>query len=373
VPPPTITDVVAEQLTLRQGSGGTVSWRYRTSAPARVGAYIYDARGVLVRVLRPPADLAAGDQRLRWDGRDDEGRTAPAAYYLLVIEAESGGAKIRWDPAGTTGGEVIPATAVRYDPGAAAVRFALPKPALARILLGLKEDGPMLRTLLDWVALGAGEHQAAWDGWDASRVIRFADSPMLDLMVWAYALPVNAVVVEPPLPGGAGAGPAGTASGPPATASARPARLEFLSFEDGRSSLPRGGRPAHEMYNHWQHDRARCHNPEVALGVPAGVAHQPDGAVRATAPVPVRLELSERESSFLQEERFEAVIYVDGVFAFEEEQGYFPFTWTLNPEILTPGEHVVTFMIRGYEGHFGSASLRVVRPRPEGPARKPGG
>jgi hypothetical protein len=127
------------------------------------------------------------------------------------------------------------------------------------------------------------------------------------------------------------------------------------------------------MYNHWQHDRARCHNPEVALGVPAGVARQPDGAVRATAPVPVRLELSERESSFLQEERFEAVIYVDGVFAFEEEQGYFPFTWTLNPEILTPGEHVVTFMIRGYEGHFGSASLRVVRPRPEGPARKPGG
>ena len=30
-------------------------------------------------------------------------------------------------------------------------------------------------------------------------------------------------------------------------------------------------------------------------------------------------------------------------------------------DILTPGDHVVTFMLRGYDGHFGSASIRVRR------------
>lgn len=360
-----ITDVVAEQLSLRQGSGATVSWRFRTSARARVGAWLHDARGILVRTLRSPADLAPGDQRLSWDGRDDEGRTAPPAYYVLVLEAEAGDAKVRWDPTHSTGGDFVQASDIRYDAKAGAVRFALPKPALARVLLGLKEDGPVLKTLVDWAAFGAGEHRAAWDGWDASRAIRFSDSPKLDVLVWAYSLPVNAIVVEP-----AGTGKA-PATGEKTATAAAPARLEFLPFGSGRATLARTGKPAHEMYNHWQHDRARCHNPEVALGVPDSVPREAGGAVRAAAPVPVRLELSEGESSFLQEERFEAVIYIDGVFAFEEEQGYFPFTWTLNPDVITPGEHVVTFMIRGYEGHFGSASLRVVRPRPEGPARKP--
>ena len=70
----------------------------------------------------------------------------------------------------------------------------------------------------------------------------------------------------------------------------------------------------------------------------------------------------------LHEERFEAVIYVDGSFVFEEEQGYLPFTWMLQPEMVTPGEHVITFMIRGYEGHFGTTSIRVMRPSGAGPA-----
>ena len=43
-------------------------------------------------------------------------------------------------------------------------------------------------------------------------------------------------------------------------------------------------------------------------------------------------------------------------------QGYLPFTRRLKPELLPPGEHIVTFMIRGYDGHFGSGSIKVYRP-----------
>jgi hypothetical protein len=119
------------------------------------------------------------------------------------------------------------------------------------------------------------------------------------------------------------------------------------------------------MYNHWQHDRLRCHNPGALLSVAGGGARG-DGPVSVGAPLPLKLELPADEAAFVQEERFETVIYVDGVFAFEEEQGYLPFTWTLEPAMLTAGDHVVTFMVRGYEGHFGSSSIRVTRPATAG-------
>ena len=66
------------------------------------------------------------------------------------------------------------------------------------------------------------------------------------------------------------------------------------------------------------------------------------------------------EGSFRQDERFESVSCMDGFFALEEENNL-SFTWTLKPESLTPGEHLATCMVRGYEGHFGPASIRVRR------------
>jgi hypothetical protein len=364
---PKVTDVVAERGSFRPEEGESAAWRYRTAVASEVTVSIYDARDVLVRTLVKKEDLPAGDHRLAWDGRDDSGRRAPPGYYLLVIESVAGGETARYDPSETTGGDLTQASAVRFDRAAGLVRYAITRPALLRIHLGLKNDGPLLRTLADWVAKGAGEHTEPWDGWDASGVIRFGDSPDLDVQIWAYALPVNAVVVEPAKPaasGPPGTRPAAQRTAPPAGPSG-PARLDFLEFRDGRPRRTRGEAPVHEMYNHWRHDRERCHNPAAVLKVPGGPAG--DGRpVPVSAPVPIRLELPADEAASVQEERFETVIYVDGVFAFEEEQGYLPFTWILKPEMLTPGEHVITFMVRGYEGHFGSSSIRVLRPKGAG-------
>ncbi len=357
-----ISDVVAEQRSFRPQGGEKLSWRYRTAVASTVGASIYDGRDLLVRVLLKGEDLPAGDHRLTWDGRDDDGRVAPPGYYLLAIESEAGGKTVRYDPTEATGGELTQASAARYDAGRGLVSYALQKPSLLRIHLGLKDDGPLLRTLVDWVARSAGEHTEPWDGWDASHVIRFGDSPKLDIQVWAYALPVNAVVVDPPA---TAVLPAALKSRPAAFPTA-PARPEFLELPPERPTRPKGAAPAHEMYNHWQHDRTRCHNPIVGLKAVGAESRGGSGPLTVAAPLPLRLDLSPEEAASLQDERFEAVIYVDGVFAFEEEQGYLPFTWSLKPEMLTPGEHVITFMVRGYEGHFGSSSIRVLRPKGAG-------
>src|SRR5206468_10880194 len=90
-------------------------WRDRATAPARVTASAYDGRGLLVRFAQRPSELPAGDHRVSWDGRDDAGRSAPAGYYLLVVEAEGGGEKVVYDPTDTTGGEMMQASAIAYD------------------------------------------------------------------------------------------------------------------------------------------------------------------------------------------------------------------------------------------------------------------
>jgi hypothetical protein len=347
--PAAVTDVVADKVVLRAGSGETISWTFRTTAAAEVGAYLYDARDVLVRTLRAPAPLPAGDRhRLSWDGRDDEGRPAPPGYYTPALEIGAAGSRTRWDPAGLTGGSLSTATFLGYDAATGILRYAVTNPSLVRIHIGLNGDGPLMRTLVDWVARGPGEKTERWDGWDDSGVVQLGGSPDLDVQVWAHDLPVNAVVVEP-APG-------------TSTEAGGPARMAFLEFPPGRARRPAGAARPHEMYNHWLHPRDRCRNPRAALEAGPGGAAPRGGAADLSEPLPLRLRLDPEEAALLHDERFEVVVYLDGTFVFEEEQGYLPFTWTLRPEMVTPGEHVVTFMIRGYEGHFGSASIRVRRP-----------
>jgi len=360
--PPAITSVVASSNELRRG-GPDVTWRLLLESDASLDAGIYDARDLLVRTLSKGQPATRGTQTLSWNGRDDAGREVPDGYYLLMLRATLGDKTAVWDPSEATGGSLMTATAVKYDAGKGLISYALSKPALVRVHLGLKGDGPLLRTLVDWVARGVGEHVEAWDGWDGSRTVQFGASRDLDVQVWAYELPVNAVVVAS---GGSRAAvvPASVKSAQAASAS----RMEFVDLPADAPRRPRAASAApHEMYNHWKHDRAACHDPRVSIEASHEAPRDADGLIRADRAVLLKLKVDAGEASFLQDERFESVIYIDGTFAFEEEQGYLPFTWTLKPESLTPGEHLVTCMVRGYEGHFGSASIRVRRGGEAGP------
>jgi flagellar hook assembly protein FlgD len=53
---------------------------------ADVSLSVYDATGAVVRQLRH-GTTAAGEYRLRWDGRNDQGRTVPAGTYFCRLDA----------------------------------------------------------------------------------------------------------------------------------------------------------------------------------------------------------------------------------------------------------------------------------------------
>jgi hypothetical protein len=99
---------------------------------------------------------------------------------------------------------------------------------------------------------------------------------------------------------------------------------------------------------------------EVEL-VPVGdVRRTPDGVPIVDGALALQLRVGEDDLASIVSERCEAVFFVDGQFVFEREIGFLPMTWTWQPTATSPGIHYVTANLRGYEGHFGITTLRVV-------------
>ena len=58
---------------------------YALPAPGRVRVSVYDVRGRRLAVL-VDEDRPAGEGRVRWEARDDTGRSLSSGTYLLVLE-----------------------------------------------------------------------------------------------------------------------------------------------------------------------------------------------------------------------------------------------------------------------------------------------
>ncbi|HPF70394.1 MAG TPA: FlgD immunoglobulin-like domain containing protein, partial [Candidatus Krumholzibacteria bacterium] len=70
----------------------TLAFTLPASGPVTVG--IHDVRGRLLRRLQA-GTLAAGPQRLVWDGCDDAGRAAASGVYLAVVRWQGGAASTK--------------------------------------------------------------------------------------------------------------------------------------------------------------------------------------------------------------------------------------------------------------------------------------
>jgi hypothetical protein len=63
---------------------------FRAAVPGRASLKILDARGRLVRTFEWDS-IAAGEQTVRWDGRNNARRAVPSGVYLVHLETEGGG------------------------------------------------------------------------------------------------------------------------------------------------------------------------------------------------------------------------------------------------------------------------------------------
>lgn len=329
-----ITDVSIDRDRINPAADERVSISYTIDAAAEVVLEMYDGRDALIH-RSEPVQVEPGTHALDWDGRDADGEPVPPEAYHYVIRARSAAGEVVHDLTDSTGSEALLAHEPVWDAASGKLRFRLDHPARINVRFGLM-DGPYVRTVVDWVARDAGDHELAWDGWDASRVMNLAQHPMISPTVRAYTLPQNTVFV-----------------GDDAD------QVRFVAMRPLGTRDVKAKPEKTRMFFHADQPLETRGDVPVELTLLGDFERDDQGRHRVSGVVPVRLDVPADVRGRVLERRFEPVFFTDGIFVFETEVGVLPMTWNWDSTVVNPGEHYLTANIRGYEGNYGTATLRV--------------
>jgi hypothetical protein len=333
-----ITHVRHDRLVIDPAKQETVTVKYEISAPSRVTLKWYDGRDILVRSQVTDTLLATGEHDFTWDGEDEAGRFVPPEVYRYTLTAvpESGEA-VEYDLSDLTGGEDLDIGDVKWSQDRKIISYVIPKPARVNIRIGISNSGPLLRTLLNWVPRLSGVNEATWDAKDASGVLDLSKHDHLDIWAQAFSLSDNSIIVGP-LPDAVGL-------------------IGDMPWEVERRSIKQVS--PKRMYAHSQQPIDTRGDFTISLTLPDHLPINADGLPVVTGRVPVRLEISEKDRALALARRTEPVFFVDGQFAFEIESGFLPITWMWDTKGINRGVHYISANLRGYEGNFGIATLKV--------------
>ena len=312
--------------------------RFSLSDPATVTLTIYDGRDLMIRALITENILPAGDHVLEWLGKDQLGRPVPpGAYHYTLYAITPSGEHVEHDLTDLTGGEDIDVEAVDWDPEKGQISYVLTSNAMVNIRFGLKNDGPLLRTLLNWVPRAGGLQREDWDGMDESAALDLTRHPQLLTAAQAFSLSDNTILVDPV---------------------AKQVRLvEDITWGESRREVKQQSKK--RMYAHAQQTLETRGDFSIELKLPEGLKYDKSGVPLLSGTVPVRLDIEQKDRTRALSRRFEPVFFLDGVYVFENETGFLPMTWNWDTANASPGVHYLTANLRGYEGNFGIATLKV--------------
>lgn len=233
---------------------------------------------------------------------------------------------------------------IRWDPEQGKLRYVLTADAIVNVRLGIKNDGPLLRTLINWVPRQGGVQAENWDGKDEYGVLDLSRHPQLLIGIQAYSLSDNTLLVDPH--------------------ETRNHVIENVTWGEMRREVKK--QPQKRMYAHAQQSLETRGDFTIELKLPDNMSHNKEGVPIASGTVPVRLDIDDKDRARALTRRVETVFFLDGVFVFENETGFLPVTWNWDASNINPGIHYLTANLRGYEGNFGVATLKVyVKPKGE--------
>jgi hypothetical protein len=280
--------------------------------------------GQLARLL-PVESTGAGRHSVRWDGTSDAGDALPSGVYTYEVRARdaAGGISV-WSGEGAGPAEILP-KAFTYDPASGALRYLLPRAGRVRLRAGIS-GLPFVATLLDWEPQEAGRHELVWDGRDGDRVFDLRRDPRVELVMHAYELEANTVLLD----------------------------------RDG-GVLGRGEKPgASRGFRHARHAASGCRDFALQLELPEVERRGPDGWPVVSGEETLRVSLDPADADRLIGVGFEVLVFVDTVFVHQEPEGSTPFNYRLDAASLAPGPHVVTVNVLSTDDHAGLASLAFV-------------
>ncbi len=321
------------------------------SEPGTVMVALYTVDGDQVRALTPVKKAQAGTYNIVWDGKDANGKVVPNEAYIPVVELTIDGkntpndsASQIFDPRKTSGGEEINITPQLSSENQ--LIFQLKKPARILARAGV-QSGPLLNTLVHWQVRGAGRNVIFWDGYDQDRLTRLVGSDQLALLVTGFTLPDHAILTT------------GNTT------------MDYLSWRQQQawsSTMPDFSvlpfeRDGKRLSRHHYLPRAIDIEPRVTLSIVDELPRNEASIPIVSGPVALRVNMNKDDQWAMQQSLYEIAFFVDHQFLSEEEQGYVPLTWRWNPVGLTPGEHIVTVNVTGFNGQVGVKGLRIVIPK----------
>lgn len=332
-----ITRVGLDQKSFNPSKGETVALSFEITKQADAQVAIYDRLGQKVRSFDMP-DLEAGRHSITWNGRRANGKLAAGDVFLYVIEAETkDGRKTTYNPAKKTGGFEVKSLEYTLDRETGKIEYVLPKTCMIRIRAGLK-DGMFGKSLFDWKPSTAGRHTYNWDGKDNSGWMNLLKHRDLDIRLTCYTLPENTIITTGAIV------PFEPAKNPGETGNPERSRLWATKGK----------------YFHYRHDPRICHQPRFKVLFPRSSVAKKSNVPVVSGVAPLRVELDPRDAQHLINTRFEIMLFIDGVFIYEIEEGSSPFTFNWDTKGFAKGPHIVTVDLIGYDDHIGIVSRKVI-------------
>ena len=334
--PLVIRRVGLDSKTINPSEEQTVTLSFEVTKPAKIQVHLYDRLGHEVRSF-DLSDVQAGKHSITWDGYKYNGHLASGDIFLYVIEADDGQTEVIYNPAKETGVKIVKAQQFTLDRKTGTFEYVLPNTCMIRLRTGLK-NGMLARNLIDWQPCTAGRHTYKWDGKDESGLMDLSNHPELDINLVCCTLPGNTIIFAGPTK--------------PFESSAK-----YIRPEGGGDKDPwfRKGK-----YLHYTHDPSSCHEPKFTVSFPNSKRHKEEEIPVVSDTAKVRIELDQRDVRYLINKRFEIMLYVDGVYFFEMEEGSSPLTFNWNTKGLRKGLHILTVNIMSYDGHIGVVSSRII-------------
>lgn len=317
-------------------NGQTVTLSFELSKEANVKVIIYNILGQEIQCFDLPA-VEPGRHDVKWDGLRSDGKRAAGNIFLYVIEATDGQNKTVYNPAKETGGVLVKSHEFTFDKKTGKLKYVLPKSCMVRLRAGLN-NGMLARTILDWQPQTAGRHTYKWDGKDESRLMNLLGHPELNLNLTCYTLPANTII----------------------------ATGEMVQFEPKANPIKITGKEKDDLwaregkYLHYTHDPRNCHEPKFVVSFPNQSRVNEEGIPVVSGTAKIRTEIDERDAQHLMNKRFEIMLYIDGTYIFEMEEGSSPFTFDFNTDGVGKGPHVLTVNVMSYDGHIGTVNHRLI-------------
>ena len=334
-----ITNVAHNRQAFDPSAGQTVIIDFEINKPASVEITIYDWLGRKIRTFNQP-NLDAGNYSIDWDGNTDENKPAAGEVFLYVIKAtgEDGQTAV-YNRAAKTGGYNPKKTKYKLDKDTGKIEYFLSKTCMVRLHVGL-DEGMLARSIFEWKPHTAGRYIHQWNGKDESGLMEILNYPDLRINFVCYTLPENSII--------------------------KTGKLVPFAVGDNLTREQKKQRniiwATKGKYAHYQRDPLISHPIKFKVSFPdSDIKKEQVGDVPVVSGITkTRIEIDPADKQHLTNTRFELMVYVDGVFVHETEEGSILLTFDLDTRSLSKGPHVITFNILSYDHYSGILSRKVV-------------